>query len=626
MTLPRRWFLVSSLLCAALASLLFIPGLNGGFVLDDLSNIVNNQTIHLQTLDAGTLSHAAFSPQPAGASRLLPMLTFALDYWRAGGAEPTAFKATNIAIHALTTVVLVWFFRALLLAAALPARRVWLAAPVLALAWAIHPLQVSTVLYVVQRMQMLSTLFLLLALWAYLQARQAQIAGGPGRTGWMLTGLLWVLGIGCKEDAVLLPAYTLALELTVLRFAAAQPELAHKIRKAYLFVIVAGAVTYFALVLPHYWHWDAYPGRAFSSYERLLTQGRLLMMYMGQILIPLPHHMPFYYDWILPSRGLLQPWTTLPAILAPIALLIVAWRTRKHRPLFALGVFIFFAGHFITSNVPNLELAFEHRNHFPLIGAVLAVGDLLALVARRLRIPPASGIAICILLLTLLGSATTIRANTWSSRLSLARTSTVLAPHSARAWNSLCLTYDDLGGGRVPGNPNLDKAIEACSIGAMAAPYSLTGPTNLIVLKTRRGIATKTDWDRYLKYLQHAPMSPENRQAIWIIIDNVRTGVHLDEDNVLNGIDIFTNRTQLQSGEYTAIGYFILGHTHQQDRAYPYFAQAMRTAPPQDPLAAETIAEMKKQGRTEWAEKLGALMQNPGVGTAPHPAPKDHPR
>ena len=26
-----------------------------------------------------------------------------------------------------------------------------------------------------------------------------------------------------------------------------------------------------------------------------------------------PSHMPFFYDWLPSSRGLLQPWTTLPA-------------------------------------------------------------------------------------------------------------------------------------------------------------------------------------------------------------------------------------------------------------------------------------------------------------------------
>src|SRR5690606_20760975 len=119
----------------------------------------------------------------------------------------------------------------------------------------------------------------------------------------------------------------------------------------------------------------------FSSIERLLTQGRVLCMYLWQALLPLPSHLPFYYDWLQPSRSVLQPWTTLPAWLLLFALLGMAWRLRLRRPLFALGVLLFFCGHFVTSNVIALELAFEHRNHFPLVGIVLAVGDLLALAA-----------------------------------------------------------------------------------------------------------------------------------------------------------------------------------------------------------------------------------------------------
>src|SRR5690606_30189310 len=110
----------------------------------------------------------------------------------------------------------------------------------------------------------------------------------------------------------------------------------------------------------------------------LLTQPRVLCMYLGQILWPLPQHMPFYYDWVQPSRSLLQPWTTAPAIATLSALLALAWWARVRQPLFALGVFLFFAAHTITSNVVALELAFEHRNHFALIGAVLAVGSVLS--------------------------------------------------------------------------------------------------------------------------------------------------------------------------------------------------------------------------------------------------------
>src|SRR3546814_5113163 len=105
-------------------------------------------------------------------------------------------------------------------------------------------------------------------------------------------------------------------------------------------------------------------------------------------------------------------------------------------------------------------------------------------------------------------------------------------------------------------------------------------------------------------------MNPEYRQWIWIIIDNVRTGVKLDEYGVLTSIDIIAQRTQLQSGEYTAIGYFILGHTRQPDRAYPYFIRAMQTATPQDPLAIETIGEMQKQGRMERSEEHTSELQS----------------
>src|SRR3546814_13364172 len=92
--------------------------------------------------------------------RLLPTLSFALDYWPAGGPEPAIFKTTNIVIHALTACALAWFFSSLLLISGVPGERARWCAPVLALAWAAHPLQVSSVLYAVQRFQTLGASFL----------------------------------------------------------------------------------------------------------------------------------------------------------------------------------------------------------------------------------------------------------------------------------------------------------------------------------------------------------------------------------------------------------------------------------------------------------------------------------
>src|SRR5690606_36622901 len=162
------------------------------------------------------------------------------------------------------------------------------------------------------------------------------------------------------------------------------------------------------------------PGRDFSSLQRLLTQPRVLCMYLWQILLPLPQHMPFYYDWLEPSRSLLQPWTTLPAIAIVLALLGVAWRLRHRWPLFALGVFVFFASHFIASNVIGQELVFEHRNHFALIGAVLAVGSLLVHAGDRFKLRRPVGIAACAALLAAMAGATMLRAHAWRSTAGIA--------------------------------------------------------------------------------------------------------------------------------------------------------------------------------------------------------------
>src|SRR5690606_33883626 len=143
------------------------------------------------------------------------------------------------------------------------------------------------------------------------------------------TLLLWAGALGCKEDSVLLPAYTLALELTVLRFAAADMLVSKRLQRGYLIAALLGVSAYLFLMIPHYWQWDTLAGRDFSTLERVLTQPRVLCLYLWQILVPLPRHMPFYYDWLQPSRGLLQPWTTLPAIGIVLGLLGLAWHVRR---------------------------------------------------------------------------------------------------------------------------------------------------------------------------------------------------------------------------------------------------------------------------------------------------------
>lgn len=594
------------LLLAALVSLfavgVFLPGLGGGFMLDDSHVILENPMVQVPVLSLGSLLEAATSFFAGGSLRPLAMMSFEFDYWRLGGLDPAGFKATNLFIHAVTAFVLAIFIRRLLLLARWPQQRAALAALALALLWATHPLQVSSVLYVVQRMQTLATFFLLLALWSYLRLRQAEIEGRSGAVFGVMAMVWWVFALASKEDAALLPAYTLVLELTILGFQAAEPERARSLRRVYLLSVAAGLALFIFWVVPHYWSSQPYPGRDFNSIEGLLTQGRVLVMYLGQIFFPFPQFMPFNYDHLEVSRSLLSPVSTIPALVVLVALLVWAWCWRKRRPVFSCGVLLFFAGHFMTSNVIGLEMAFEHRNHFPLIGALLAVVDLCVLAVQRWGEKFRWAMVVAAIALAGVAAAGAVRAYAWGDSLRFARYSVEIAPESPRAWLNLGGTYFDLAGrhkGR--GSPYLTQAIETAEVAA-ARTDSPSAYSNIVIYKTVQGAVTDADWSRLIQRLEDAPMLPPTKHILWLTMRNVRADIGLDEAQVMRLIEVFYRRAAFSGEEYLRIGVFVYRHMPQnRELALSYFVRAAEALPADDDNIVRLKSDLSAQGYGDWA-------------------------
>lgn len=597
--------LLAGLTLALLVGALFQPGLSGGFIFDDTANIAENVSLHMTGLDHVSALRAANSFPYGPGLRQLPMLSFGLDYFRAGSFDPAVYKATNLLIHLLTMLVLAGFLRQLLCLAGEQGRRAGLLATVAAVLWAIHPLQVSSVLYVVQRMQTMASLFLLMALWAYLHMRQAQIAGRPWARAAALVLAGWLLALASKEDAALLPAYTLLLELSVLRFAMHSPAAGRWLARGYALAVLAGVVLFVFWVVPRFGSLETFPWRDFNSYERVLSQGRVLLMYLGQIVWPLPDNMPFYYDNYPVSRGWLAPPATLLAWLALAALAIVAWGLRQRLPLFGLGLLWFLAGHFVTSNVIGLELVFEHRNHLPMIGVILAMADL----ASRLR----RGVAIGLLALAVTGCAlgTHARAVIWGDELLMARRSVELAPSSGRAWVELCRVHFERSGNDVASD-EFQGAIDACTQGGLQG-RSLIALSNAIILKAYRGEQSIADWRRLHAGLQQASMSPENLRIAATLAGNASNDLPLDPIAVLQAIDIIDRRGWLAAEDNLVVARFVLERTDTPERAFHYFEQAVQRAPRDGQLVSEVLAGLRAEGREDWAEVLeGKLPRQDG--------------
>ena len=156
---PRYALILLLLVC----TLIYLKGLFGGFLFDDFPNIVDEPTFQAISRHEGSLESAIQASRAGPLHRPISASSFALDAY-VFGLEPLAFKLHNLALHLLNGFLLYALARRLiprlLPSADEPARR-HLALFATAL-WLLHPLHVGSVLYIVQRMNLLSTLFTLI--------------------------------------------------------------------------------------------------------------------------------------------------------------------------------------------------------------------------------------------------------------------------------------------------------------------------------------------------------------------------------------------------------------------------------------------------------------------------------
>lgn len=459
---------------------LYLPGAQGPFLLDDFAAIVDNLALRSAGLDGPGLLQAALSSNAGPFGRMLPMASFAVDH-ALGGLTPEAFKRTNILLHLAITVLVYLLARSL--CAALdetrpsPARalddagRRWVPVLVAAL-WALHPQHVSTVLYVVQRMSQLAMLFVLWATWVYVDARRRQLAGDWRGGAWRMVLLvppLFLAALLSKENGALLPVLLLTIELTFFRFALPGGKQASALARLPFALMMAAALAllgYLGAVGLGFTNTGSL--RDFTPWERLLTQPRLLTDYLLQLVWPVPTSMPFYYDWVAPSRGLLDPTGTLPAALLWLGLTAVAcvWRTR--RPIFAFAVLWFLAGHLLESTSIPLELGFEHRNYLPAFGLAFAAGFGLWRLGQAAQLTqigqhptsaaPWRRALLAVLPLLALAWPLHARVAAWSSTDAFFTTALRNAPASARAWGDYSFHLSAVGQYREAVPPLLKAA------------------------------------------------------------------------------------------------------------------------------------------------------------------------
>ncbi len=426
------------LLAAAVTLAVYWPGLSGHFVFDDFSNTTQ---IHLNTLDWEHLADVAFSNASGRLLRPLANASFALNYYFFG-PEPWSYKFTNVLIHLLCGFLVFALVRRILTALDCDETTVRVGALLAATGWLLHPIQVSTVLYTVQRMAQLSALFSLAALWAYMAGR-GRLAGGD-RTGWwymaLAFGVAAPLGLASKESAALIPLFILALELFVYRFQCPETGARRDLLVVWGLGVALPLLLGTLYVLTHFPDFLAsYELRDFTMLERLLTQARALWFYLYLIFVPFPENLGFYHDDFVVSRGLD---TVTVAALAGIGMLLAAMvALRRRAPVISFGIAWFFVAHALESSFIGLEMVFEHRNYLALLGPALVVGHGAARLSRAAFSSPVLRRVALVAPLVLLGGMTWSQVQRWSSIHDFLASHALNNPDSARANAELAAWY-----------------------------------------------------------------------------------------------------------------------------------------------------------------------------------------
>ena len=331
---------------------------------DDYINIVENPGVQIKTLSWQEIGRSLYGI--AGSARWqrpVSYFTFAMNYYF-DGLNVFWYHVVNFFIHYITSVFLFLFIYNTLKLPILEGRyerHAYSIALLAALFWAINPVEVMAVTYIVQRMASMAAMFYIMAMYFYLKGR-------TGDKTWksvvffILAAFSALLSLGSKENAAMLPVSLFLFDLFLI-----QGVTIEHIRKNW-------TVCLFALVLVPaiglmYYDFSSIIGdydqfRPFTMWERVLTQPRVILFYISLLLYPLTSRMMLIHDVEI-SKSLFDPWTTFAAGIVLLLILVVAVLISRKRPLISYCIIFFFLNHLIEGSFISLGLVYEHRNYLP---------------------------------------------------------------------------------------------------------------------------------------------------------------------------------------------------------------------------------------------------------------------
>ena len=468
------------------------------------------------------------------------------------GLNPAGHHLTNLLLHMANVLLLFGVLQHMTGA-------VWRSALVAAL-FALHPLNVESVAWVAERKNVLSTLFWLLTMAAYMgYVRKPHWGRYLGMTG------IFVLGLMAKPMLVTLPCVLLLLDYWPLgrlgkdskEFWERLPRLAAEKLPLFIPVAAISVVTIAA---------QSRAG-ALSSWEGLPLGSRVanavLAYGMGIKKMLWPMDLAVFYPH--PGNSLAVWPVALAALLLVILSLGVWWQGRRSRYLVVgwlwyLGTLIPVSG---LIQVGGQAMA-DRYAYVPLMGLFIILVWGTAELAQTLRLPKAWLLAAGLCVVIVLIGAVRLQLSHW-------RNSFTLFQHALEATQDNHMAHSNLGIAFLDKN-DLDQAIDHFYKALEIKPTHAGVHTNLSIALRRKG--------RLDEALEHSIRSVQNNPDLAEAHNNL--GISLfQKGRVEEALQEFRTALELKP-DYTTCYYnlgVVLENQHRTEEAAESFRQALRLDP-----------------------------------------------
>lgn len=358
---PAKRLLLAFAALFALTAAAYLPALSAGYIWDDEQYVTHNVAVHAPN----GLTKIWLDPWSVPQYYPVTMSSFWLEN-RIFGDRPGPHHATNVLLHALCAMVLwrlLWRLRV---------RGAWVAAAIFAL----HPVHVESVAWITERKNVLSGLFFLLSLGAWLRFAPPD-AEQRGSRRWYAAALAaFVVALLSKTVAGSMPA----VALLIVWWKRGRIRLRDVVPLLPFFVLALAAGSTTAYLEKHRvgaWgpDWDL------SAAQRVLIAGRALWFYAGKLIVPA--QLTFVYPRFQIVASQLLAWLWPAAAAATLAALWVLRARIGRGPLVAC---LYFAGVLVPAlsfvNVFPMLYSFvaDHFQYLASIGliALAAAGGALA--------------------------------------------------------------------------------------------------------------------------------------------------------------------------------------------------------------------------------------------------------